>query len=115
MPWAMLGEVIDEDELRTGERREGLYNGVFTFLRKAGGASAYGVAGFALSAAGYDAELGASPAAKQVIRAITSMVPAFFLVIALALALRYPLTRERHREILIELAEKRRSPERESS
>jgi len=30
--------VIDEDELATGERREGLYNGMFTFLRKLGGA-----------------------------------------------------------------------------
>ena len=38
MPWSMLGEVIDEDDLATGERREGLYNGVFTFLRKLGGA-----------------------------------------------------------------------------
>ena len=38
MPWSMLGEVIDQDDLETGERREGLYNGVFTFLRKLGGA-----------------------------------------------------------------------------
>jgi len=99
MPWAMLGEVIDEDELLTGERREGLYNGVFTFLRKAGGASAYGLAGFALSAAGYDAEAGPSAASAQVIRAITSLVPALFLLGAISLAIGYPLTRERHREI----------------
>jgi sugar (glycoside-pentoside-hexuronide) transporter len=103
MPWAMVGEVIDEDELRTGERREGLYNGVFTFLRKAGGASAYGLAGFALSAAGYDAESGATLAAAQVIRALTSFIPALFLVGAVALALGYPLTRARHREILAQL------------
>ena len=38
MPWSMVGEVIDEDDLETGERREGLYNGVFTFVRKLGGA-----------------------------------------------------------------------------
>ena len=38
MPWAMVGDVIDEDDLAHGERREGLYNGVFTFLRKLGGA-----------------------------------------------------------------------------
>ncbi|MFN8644130.1 MAG: MFS transporter, partial [Candidatus Binatia bacterium] len=40
MPWAMLGEVIDEDDLLTGERREGVYNGIFTFLRKLAGAAA---------------------------------------------------------------------------
>ena len=38
MPWSMVGDVIDEDDLAHGERREGLYNGVFTFLRKLGGA-----------------------------------------------------------------------------
>ena len=27
MPWSMLGDVIDEDELATGERREGMYVG----------------------------------------------------------------------------------------
>ncbi|MGH7288230.1 MAG: MFS transporter, partial [Myxococcota bacterium] len=40
IPWSMLGEVVDEDELRSGERREGLYTGTFTFLRKLGGAAA---------------------------------------------------------------------------
>ena len=40
MPWSMLGDVIDEDELETGERREGMYVGFFTFLRKIGGATA---------------------------------------------------------------------------
>src|SRR5690606_37598382 len=37
MPWSMLGEVIDEDDAETGERREGLYTGVVTFLRRLGG------------------------------------------------------------------------------
>lgn len=110
MPWAMLGEVIDEDELRTGERREGLYTGVFTFLRKAGGASAYALAGFALSAAGYDADAGSSPEAKQVIRLITSLVPAFFLALAVLLAFRYPLSRLRHAEIRRVLDARRHPP-----
>jgi sugar (glycoside-pentoside-hexuronide) transporter len=113
MPWAMLGEVIDEDELLTGERREGLYNGVFTFLRKAGGASAYGLAGFALSAAGYDAETGASDEARQVIRALTSLVPALFLIGSVALAMGYPLTRARHHQIQAALAARASAVDRE--
>lgn len=104
MPWAMLGEVIDEDELLTGERREGLYNGVFTFLRKAGGASAYGLAGFALSFVGYDAAVGASEDVRFVILSITAFIPGVFLVIALVLALGYPLSRARHAEIKAALA-----------
>ena len=36
MPWAMLGEVVDEADLATGERREG----ISPFLRKLAGALA---------------------------------------------------------------------------
>ena len=62
MPWAMLPDVVDEGELESGERREGLYNGVFTFLRKAGGATAYLLAGVLLDLSGYvkDGEQSAS-------------------------------------------------------
>ncbi|MCZ6465279.1 MAG: glycoside-pentoside-hexuronide (GPH):cation symporter [Proteobacteria bacterium] len=104
MPWAMLGEVIDEDELLTGQRREGMYNGFFTFLRKLGGASAFLLAGLALELAGYVRNQAQPEAALLTIRAITSLVPAFFLAIAIVIALRYPLTRARHQEIQRELA-----------
>ena len=38
IPWSMIADVADEDEILSGERREGLYVGVFTFLRKLAGA-----------------------------------------------------------------------------
>jgi GPH family glycoside/pentoside/hexuronide:cation symporter len=101
MPWAMLGEVIDEDELLTGERREGVYNGVFTFLRKVAGATAYMLAGFALSFSGYDSEASQQPdIAILCIRVLGTIVPAFFLLAALFWAIGYPLGRQRHNEIL---------------
>lgn len=53
MPLAMPGEVVDADELATGERREGIYAGVFTFLRKLGGATGVFVAGAALDFVGF--------------------------------------------------------------
>jgi GPH family glycoside/pentoside/hexuronide:cation symporter len=101
MPWAMLGEVIDEDELESGERREGVYNGIFTFIRKTGGATAYMFAGIALSLAGFDRESTEQPAAAlTTIRVTTCLVPILFLLSALVLARRYPLGRARHEEIL---------------
>jgi sugar (glycoside-pentoside-hexuronide) transporter len=109
MPWAMLGEVIDEDELASGARREGIYNGVFTFLRKIGGATAYALAGLALEIVGYGGGEPASPAALTTIRILTTAVPAFFLVAATALALGYPLTRARHAEILDALDERQQA------
>jgi GPH family glycoside/pentoside/hexuronide:cation symporter len=110
MPWAMLGEVIDEDELLAGERREGVYTGVFTFLRKVGGATAYMMAGFALSLAGYDSEASQQPeSALLCIRVLATLVPALFLIFAFLIAIGYPLGRRRHGEILSQLDVKRRT------
>lgn len=113
MPWSMLGDVIDEDELATGDRREGLYVGFFTFLRKLGGASAVLLVGFVLDLAGYVG--GGIPRAEQsataleTIRALTCLAPALFLGIAIWLALRYPLSRAAHQRVLDQLERRNRS------
>jgi GPH family glycoside/pentoside/hexuronide:cation symporter len=98
--------VIDEDELESGERREGVYVGFFTFLRKLGGASAVLLIGFVLDLAGYAGSAGAggqSDLAVQTIRVMTSLVPAFFLALAVVVALRYPLSRAAHQRVLDQL------------
>ena len=100
MPWAMVGEVVDEDELRSGRRREGIYNGAFTFLRKLGGASAFLLAGLVLELSGYVAGTAQTPNALLAIRALSTFVPALLLGLAITIALRYPLTRARHQQIL---------------
>jgi sugar (glycoside-pentoside-hexuronide) transporter len=103
MPWAMLGEVIDEDELATGERREGLYVGFFTFLRKLGGSAAVALVAFTLDLCGFAGGLpreAQAPLAIDAIRALTSLVPALFLLAAVLVARRYPLDRAAHARIL---------------
>ncbi|MEE8580402.1 MAG: glycoside-pentoside-hexuronide (GPH):cation symporter [Myxococcota bacterium] len=111
MPWAMIGEVIDEGELRTGQRRDGIYNGFFTFLRKLGGASAALLAGLVLDLSGYTAGQPQNESALLAIRTLTTLVPALFLALAILVAMRYPLTRARHQQILAAL--RRRDPQRE--
>ena len=100
MPWSMLGDVIDEDELESGERRDGLYSGFFTFLRKLGGATGVAAAGFVLEGVGF-VRGGADQSGDVVaaIRILATLGPILFLVAAAGIALRYPLTRERHAEI----------------
>jgi sugar (glycoside-pentoside-hexuronide) transporter len=110
MPWSMIGEVVDEDELRTGDRREGIYLGSFTFLRKLGGAGSVLLAGLVLDLCGYSGERGPAeqPAlAVGAIRVLTSLGPALFLALAIATARGYDLTRARHAEILAQLAARR--------
>jgi sugar (glycoside-pentoside-hexuronide) transporter len=103
IPWSMLGDVIDADEAHTGERREGIYAGVFTFLRKLGGALGVAAAGFALEAAGFEPGGVQREPALWAIRILATCVPILFLVLASVLALGYPLTRARHAEIVTRL------------
>jgi len=110
MPWSMLGDVIDEDELATGERREGLYVGFFTFLRKIGGATAVLAMGLVLELSGF---VGGLERTEQTdlallsIRTMTSLVPMAILLLAIAAAIRYPLTREGHTRTIDALARRR--------
>jgi len=103
MPWSMLGDVIDEDELACGERREGIYVGFFTFLRKLGGASAVLLVGFTLDAAGYVGGIPRESQAElalQTVRVLTSLVPIAFLALAIWVAMGYPLSRAAHQQVL---------------
>lgn len=103
MPWAMLGEVVDEDAVRTGHRRDGLYSGLFMFLRKLGGAIALAITGLGLSLAGHDPGQEPSAAVELAVRIMLAVVPFAFLSVTVALAWRYPLTRAVHEEIMARL------------
>src|SRR5690606_11825973 len=108
MPWSMLGEVIDEDDAETGERREGLYTGVFTFLRKLGGSFGVFLVLGAIDALGFVS--GAerqTETALQAIRWLTALAPPFFLALGIWILRGYPLTRARHDEIVRALARRR--------
>jgi sugar (glycoside-pentoside-hexuronide) transporter len=110
MPWSMLGDVIDEDELATGERREGLYVGFFTFLRKIGGATAVLVMGLVLELSGFVGGLERTEQTELAllsIRTMTSLVPMAVLLLAIVAAIRYPLTRADHARTTSALALRR--------
>jgi GPH family glycoside/pentoside/hexuronide:cation symporter len=108
MPWSMLGEVVDEDDLETGERREGTYYGLFMFARKLAGTLAVWLALTLLGVLGYAHDQPPNEATLMAIRWLATVVPAAFLLLAAWLARGYLLTRARHQEILAELA--RRGP-----
>lgn len=108
MPWAMLGDAIDEDDLVSGERREGLYNGVFMFLRKLGGACAVFLLMGVLDLVGFEKGEQQTELVQQTIRILTMVAPVTFLGISVWFAHEYPLTREAHREISRQLFERDR-------
>ncbi|HEY1409953.1 MAG TPA: MFS transporter [Promineifilum sp.] len=116
IPWAIVADVIEVDELNTGERREGLYTGYLVFLRKfATGMLVFGVGQF-LSATGYVSSTTGSlfieqpQTALNAMRFLVTVVPAIALSLSLWIAWRFPLDREAHEEIKRQIEERNTRP-----
>ncbi|HOU41299.1 MAG TPA: MFS transporter, partial [Promineifilum sp.] len=110
-------DVIDVDELNSGERREGLYTGYLVFLRKLGTGVMVFAVGQLLSATGYASSTTGSafmeqPAAALVVmRALVTALPAIALGLSLLLAWRFPIDRTSHEAVRRALDERRAARE----
>ena len=106
--WAYITDVIDYQEVKTGNREDGTVYGVYSFARKIGQALAGGVSGFALSAIGYVSEPGAvqTDSVREGIYNIATILPGLcYVIVALILIFAYPLSKnvvQRNGEILAE-------------
>jgi glycoside/pentoside/hexuronide:cation symporter, GPH family len=112
IPWSMLPDVIELDELQTGQRREGVFYGFITFLQKIGLAIGQLITSYTLELSGFQA--GATtqkPAVLDAVRFLIGPLPAIALLFGLFLAYLYPITKEVHAEILLKLQEKKRNIE----
>jgi glycoside/pentoside/hexuronide:cation symporter, GPH family len=105
---SMKADVPDDDELRTGMRREGMYGAMATWIQKFAMSFAFIFTGFVLSITGFE-EGGETQSAPTIlgIRVAFILVPAVGDAIALLLLKYYPLTESRLAEIRIELEERR--------
>jgi GPH family glycoside/pentoside/hexuronide:cation symporter len=109
VPWSMLPDVIELDELQTGQRREGIFYGFFVFLQKLGVSLGIALSNFALGAAGYDQALGQQQpeAVLWTLRLFISLIPAVILLLSFIPVRLYPITKERHAEMLAQLEARR--------
>ena len=106
--WAMITDVIDDAEVRTGKRSDGTIYAVYSFARKLGQAASSGLTGGLLTLVGYSAVTAFDPKVIDGIYNITCLVPAAgFLLLALALKFLYPLDRKKVEENIRILKEKR--------
>jgi GPH family glycoside/pentoside/hexuronide:cation symporter len=108
VPWAMLPDVVELDELKTGQRREGIFYAFMTLLQKVGLAPRLFLVSLALEFSGSVSAAGQQPeTALLAIRFFIGPVPMVLLLAAMALARFYPITRQVHEQILLQLSERR--------
>ena len=105
MPWAMLPDVVEYDQLETGQRREGMYFGVYGLVDKVFRTLGLVVVGWILALFGYQGGEAASESAVLGIRLATGPIPALFLLAATPILFRYPVTRASHAAVRRKLGE----------
>ncbi len=113
IPWSMVPDIIEYDQLKTGQRREGAYYAFAAFFQKLATAIAIWGMGQTLAMTGYITPSAADPLPMQpalavlAIRLFISPIPIVLLVLGIACAWGYPITRERHRAMREAIAQTR--------
>lgn len=107
--WNMEADTVEFGEWRTGKRTEGTTYGVFSFIRKLSQAMAGAAGIWIIGLLGYEgAQAVQTDQAQFGIRVAVGMLPAVMFLIAAVLMNFYPLNDERHKQIVAELAARRK-------
>jgi len=106
--FALQADTVEYGEWRSGIRAEGASYSVLSFMRKAGQGVGGAAAAYTISLGGYAAAATTqSDGALTSIRIAAGVVPAAAVAAATAVMLAYPLTEERFRRLVGELAARR--------
>jgi GPH family glycoside/pentoside/hexuronide:cation symporter len=109
LPWAMIPDAVEVDELDTGARHEGMFYALVTLFRKIAASIAIPLALLMLDRSGFVSNAPQqTPEAINTIRFLMGPLPSIFLLGGIAFALMYPLSRDRHAEIRAKIALRRR-------
>ena len=109
IPSSMQADVIDYDELLSGERREGLYVGLWSIVKKASAAVGAGVGFLLLERAGYTPDArgqGIGESARSTLSFLYAGMPSICNLLAILVALPYGLNRAEHEKIRQELGKR---------
>jgi len=106
--FALQADTVDYGEWESGVRTEGSNYAALSFSRKVGQGIGGALAAFGIGVGGYVAAAPTqSPGAIDAIRYVTGFGPALFVGIGAAIMLAYPLTEDRFREVVRQIAFRR--------
>jgi GPH family glycoside/pentoside/hexuronide:cation symporter len=108
IPGSIVPDIIEWDQLRVGERREGAYYGIWTLIRKGAIGGAFVIVGFLLDWFGYVPNAVQTDRALFGIRLLFGPIPSLLLIIGVLLFIKFPITKQVHQDILRQIEEMHR-------
>jgi GPH family glycoside/pentoside/hexuronide:cation symporter len=100
IPFSIIPDAIEWDELQTGERHEGTFFGLVTLMQKVATSLALPLALLLLDATGYVVNADQQPPSALLgIRVLAGPIPAVLLCAGILFVLLYPLDRQGHAEV----------------
>ena len=110
LPWSIIPDAIEWDEYQTGERHEGMFYSLITLTAKVANSIAVPLSLMVLELTGYVPNMAQqSKETLTGIRLVIGPIPAALLVGGILFAIFYPLTREKHHELVTELEKQRQT------
>ena len=97
---SMQADVIDYDELYTGKRREAQYGALWSIVTKFAVIPSSALPLSILASIGFQPNVEQTELVKMTIRILYALVPATFAFLAILLAVRFPISKSNHRDIL---------------
>jgi len=100
VPFAMVPDTIDYGHMQVGERKTGMYYGLYGLVDKLARTLATVLVAGMLDITGYVPNVAQSAGALQGITLMTGLLPALCLLLAIPLLMAYPITRAVHASML---------------
>ena len=100
LPSSIQADVIDYDQLLTGQRREGQYIGLWSIAKKFAAALGVGVGLLLLGHSGYNPNIEQNESTIMVLRVLYALVPCLFNVLSIIIISFYPISEQAHARIL---------------
>lgn len=107
LPSSIQADVIDYDELKTGQRREGRYIGLWSVSKKLSAAFGIGIGLLLLGNTGYTPNVPQGKETADMLRILYALVPCLCNAFAILIICFYPITEKYHAQIRDEIKKKR--------
>lgn len=111
VPWAMIPDCVDVTELSTEKRMDGMVFGIIAFLQKSSGALGAAFLGVLLTWIGYSEAAVQSADAISGIKNIFGYLVGFLYIFVAIIALKYPLSKEKHDKVREAIKDRRQGKE----